>query len=109
LGEALMTLADLSQVKSFLSIVDQRRQAAIAALGGIKPRSLRAANMAFAELVAIAASAPSEDMRFTAIFAAFGLLQHCQAHASKCVPRLVAAVTAAPNEATRTARAARSS
>ena len=103
LREALVTLADLSLVKSFLAVADQRRQAAIAALGGIKPQNLKAGNEAFAELVAIAATDPSEDMRFTAIFAAFGLLQHCKAHASQWVPRLIAAVTAAPSDATRTA------
>lgn len=100
---ALVTLADLSQVKSFLAVADQRRQAAIAALGEIKPANVRAGDKVFADLVSIAATDASEDMRFTAIFAAFGLLQHCQAHASKWVPRLVAAVKAAPSEGTRTA------
>jgi hypothetical protein len=103
LREALVTLADLSLVKSFLAVADQRRQAAIAALGGIKPQNLQAGNEAFTELVAIAATDPSEEMRFTAIFAAFGLLQYCKVHASPWVPRLIAAVTAAPSEATRTA------
>ena len=103
LREALVTVADLSLVKSLLAVADQRRQAAIAALGGIKPRNLRAANEAFDELVAIAATDQNDDMRFTAIFAAFGLLQHCPAHASQWVPRLVAAVKAAPGDAPRTA------
>jgi hypothetical protein len=103
LREALVTLADLSLVKSFLAVADQRRQAAIAALGGIKPQNLQAGDEGFTELVAIAATDPVEDMRFTAIFAAFGLLQHCEAHASQWVPRLVAAVRAAPSEETRTA------
>ena len=98
LREALVTLADLRLVKSFLAVADQRRQAAIAALGGIKPQSLQAGNEAFTELVAITATDPSEDMRFTAIFAAFGLLQYCTVHASPLVPRLIAAVTAAPSE-----------
>jgi hypothetical protein len=103
LREALVTLADLSLVKSFLAVADQRRQAAIAALGGIKPQNFQAGDEAFTELVAIAATDPIEDMRFTAIFAAFGLLQHCEAHASQWVPRLVAAVRAAPSEEARTA------
>ena len=103
LREALVTLADLSLVKWFLAVADQRRQAAIAALGGIKPQNLQAGNEAFTELVGIAATDPSEDMRFTAIFAAFGLFQYCKVHASPWVPRLIAAVTAAPSEATRTA------
>jgi hypothetical protein len=103
LREALVILADLIPVKSFLAVADQRRQAAIAALGGIKPHNLEAGNEAFTELVAIAATGPNEDMRFTAIFAAFGLLQYCKVQASQWVPRLIAAVTAAPSEATRTA------
>jgi hypothetical protein len=103
LQEALATLADLSLVKSFLGFADQRRQAAIAALGGIKPQNLQAGNEAFTELVAIAATDPNEDMRFTAIFAAFDLLQYGKVQASQWVPRLIAAVTAAPSEATRTA------
>jgi hypothetical protein len=103
LREALVILADSSLVKSFLAVADQRRQAAIAALGGIKPQNLQAGNEAFTELVAIAATDPSEEMRFTAIFAAFGLLQYCKVHASPWVPRLITAVTAAPSEATRTA------
>ncbi len=86
-----------------LAVADQRRQAAIAALGGIKPHNLDAGNEAFTELLAIAATDPNEDMRFTAIFAAFGLLQYCKVQASQWVPRLIAAVTAAPSEATRTA------
>jgi hypothetical protein len=93
----------LSLVKSFLAVADQRRQAAIAALGGIKPQNLQAGNEAFTELVAIASTDPSEEMRFTAIFAAFGLLQYCKVYASPWVPRLITAVTAAPSEATRTA------
>lgn len=103
LREALVTLADLSLVKSFIAAADQRRQAAIAALGGIKPLNLQASDEAFTELVAIAATDPSEEMRFTAIFAAFGLLQHCGTGASHWVPHLVAAVRAAPSEETRTA------
>jgi hypothetical protein len=103
LREALVTLTDLSVVKSFLAVADQRRRAAIAALGGIKPENFQAGNEAFTELVAIAATDPSEEMRFTAIFAAFGLLQYCKVHARPWVPRLVGAVTAAPSEATRTA------
>src|SRR5260370_7547112 len=58
---------------------------------------------AVSELVAMAATEPIEDLRFTAIFGEFGLLQHCEAHASQWVPRLVAAVRAAPSEETRTA------
>jgi hypothetical protein len=103
LREALVTLADLNPVKSLLAVADQRRQAAIAALGGIKPHNVEAGNEAFTELVAIAATDPNEDMRFTAIFAAFGLLQYCKVQASQWVPRMIAAVRAAPSEATRTA------
>jgi hypothetical protein len=103
LRSALVTLGDVSSVKPFLAIADGRRQAAIAALGAIKPQNQQAGEEAFAELVAIATADPDDDMRFTAIFAAFGLLQHCKAQAPKWVPRLVAAVTTTPSDATRTA------
>jgi hypothetical protein len=88
---------------SFFVVADPRRQAAIAALGALKPQSQQAADAALAELVAIAAADPDEDMRFTAIFAAFSLLQYCKAQAPQWVPSLVAAVTAAPSDPTRTA------
>lgn len=100
---ALVTLGDLSSVRSFLSVTDTRRQAAIAALGAIEPANDAAAEEALTELIAIAAADPDDDMRFTAIFAAFSLLQYCVAQAPKWVPRLVAAVTDAPSESTRTA------
>ena len=87
-------MADLSSGKIFLALADQRRQAAIAALGGSNRRISQAGDEAFAELVAIAAADRIEEMRFTAIFAAFGLLHHCKTHASQWVPRLVAAVRA---------------
>lgn len=103
LCEALVTLADLSLIKSLLAVADQRRRAAISALGRIKPEHLQAANEGFAELVTIAVTDPDDGMRFTAIFAAFGLLQLCEANASQWVPRLVAAVAAAPSESTRAA------
>jgi hypothetical protein len=98
LSEALVTLADLKLVKSLLRVADQRRRAAISALGRIKPQDLQAADEAFAELVAIAATDPDDGMRFTAIFAAFGLSQHCEANAPQWVPRLIAAAAAAPSE-----------
>jgi hypothetical protein len=103
LCEALVTLADLKLVKSLLRLADRRCRAAISALGRIKPRDLEAANEAFAELVTIAATNLDDGVRFTAIFAAFGLLKHCEANAPQWVPRLVAAVGAAPSELTRTA------
>lgn len=100
---ALVALGDLSSVKALLSTNDGRRQGAIAALGGIKPLNDQHGDQALMELVGIAAADPAMDMRLTAIFAAFNLLQHCRAQAPKWVPRLVAAVTAAPCDTTRTA------
>lgn len=100
---ALVTLGDLNSARSLLEASDGRRQGAIAALGGIKPLNDQHRDEALTELVAIAAADPEMDMRITAIFATFNLLQHCTAHALKWIPRLVAAVTAAPSDATRTA------
>ena len=100
---ALITLGDLSSVRALLGTCDSRRQGAIAALGGITLLSDRDRDQALMELVGIAAADPAMDMRFTAIFAAFNLLQHCSAQASKWVQRLVATVTAAPSDTTRIA------
>jgi hypothetical protein len=100
LSEALVTLADLKLVRSLLGVADQRRRAAISALGRIKPQDLQAANEAFAELVTIAATDPDDSMRFTAIFAGFGLLQDWEANAPQWVPSLVAAAAATPSEST---------
>ncbi len=103
LRDALVTLGDLSSIMSFFAVGGPRRQAAVAALGALKPQSQQAGDAAFAELVTIATADPEEDMRFTALFAAFGLLENCKAQASQWVPTLVAAVTAAPSDSTRTA------
>ncbi len=100
---ALVTLGDLSSVKLFLAVTDARRQAAIAALGAINPQNQQAGDEALTELVAITTTDPEDGMRGTAIFAAFSLLQYCKAQAPKWVPRLLAAVTAAPSDVTRTA------
>ena len=103
LRDALVTLGDLSSVMSFFALADPRRQAAIAALGAIKPQNQEAGDTAFANLASIAAADPDEDVRFTAIFAAFNLLQYCKTQAPQWVPILVAAVAAAPSDSTRTA------
>ena len=103
LRAALVACEDLVLVKWFLAVTDGRRQGAIAALGGIKPQDDAAGETAFTELVAIAAADPQEDMRLTAIHAAFNLLRHCEKQAPQWVPRLVAVVTAAPSDTTRAA------
>jgi hypothetical protein len=103
LRAALVAWGDVASVRSFLAVTDARRQAAIAALGAIKPKDEEAGEATFTELLAVAAADPQEDMRFTSISATFSLLRHCEEQASKWVPRLVSAVTAAPSDTTRAA------
>jgi hypothetical protein len=103
LMDALVSHGDASSAISFLAVADPRRQAAIAALGSIKPRNPKAGDATLGKLVAIAASDPEEDMRFTAISAAFDLLLHCKPRAPQWVPALVKAVTAKPSDTTRAA------
>ncbi len=103
LMNALVALGDASSAMPFLEVADPRRQAAIAALGAIKPQSPKAGDATFGTLAGIAAADPEEDMRFTAISAAFDLLRHCKARAPKWIPTLVTAVTAEPGDSTRCA------
>lgn len=100
---ALVAFGDASSAMSFLAFADRRRQAAIAALGAIKPQNAKAGDATFDQLVAIAAADPEEDIRFTAISAVFDLLRHCKARAPQWVPTLVASVTTKPCNSTRTA------
>ena len=97
LMDALVVLGDPSAAMSFLAAADPRRQAAIAALGAIKPRNRKAGDATLGTLVAIVDRDPDEDMRFTAISAAFDLLLHCKPRAPQWVPVLVNAVTAEPS------------
>ena len=103
LMDALVALGEASSAISFLAVTDPRRQAAIAALGAMKPRNAKAGDATFDQLAAIAAADPDEDIRFTAISAAFELLRHCKARAPRWVPTLVTAVTAEPSDSTRNA------
>jgi hypothetical protein len=103
LMNALVALGDASSAIPFLAVTDPRRQAAIAALGAIKPQNPKAGEATFRKLIAIAAADPDEDMRFTAISAAFDLLRHCKARAPKWIPTLVTAVIAEPTDSTRCA------
>lgn len=103
LMDALVGLGDASAAMSFLAAADPRRQAAIAALGAIKPRNRKAGDATLGTLVAIVDGDPDEDMRFTAVSAAFDLLLHCKSRAPQWVPALVNAVTAKPSDTTRAA------
>jgi hypothetical protein len=103
LVNALVTFGDASSAVSFLAFADPRRQAAIAALGTIKPPSTKAGDATFDRLVGIATADPDEDICFTAVLSAFELLRHCKARAPRWVPTLVASVTAKPSNSTRTA------
>lgn len=103
LMNALVAFGSASPAMSFLGFADHRRQAAIAALGAIKPRNAQAGDATFDQLVAIAATDPDEDIRFTAVSAVFDLLRHCKARAPQWVPSLVASQTTKPCNSTRTA------
>jgi len=103
LVNALITFGDASSAISFLAFADPRRQAAIAALGTIKPRNAKAGDATFDQLVEVAAADPDEDIRFTAILSAFELLRNSKTRAPRWVPTLVASVTAKPSNSTRTA------
>jgi hypothetical protein len=103
LMNALVAFGDASSALSFLAFADPRRQAAIAALGKIRPQSEKADDERFDQLVEIAAADPDEDIRFTAVLAVFELLRHCEARAPRWVPTLVASVAARPSDSTRTA------
>jgi len=101
LVDALTLLADLAVVKVFLDIGDYRRRAAIAALGHIDPKSEKTATEVLTILADIARDDPNDDMRFTAIFASFGVLQRVKTVAPPWIPRLIAAVAARPSAETR--------
>jgi len=103
LVNALVTFGDASSAISFLAFADPRRQAAIAAVGTIKPRNAKAGDATFDQLVEVAAADPDEDIRFTAILSAFELLRNSKTRAPRWVPTLVASVTAKPSNSTRTA------
>jgi hypothetical protein len=103
LAHALIALGDEIAATSFIVAADARRQGAIAALGSIKPRNMEAADRTLGTLVAIVVGDPDEDVRFTAIFAAFDLLAHRTTPAPKWISTLIDAVTAKPSDTTRTA------
>jgi hypothetical protein len=103
LMDALVVLGDANSAIPFLAYADPRRQAALAALGAIKPQNLKAGDATFGRLLAVATADANEDMRFTAILAVFDLLRHCKGRASKWIPSLVTAVTAEPSDTTRSA------
>lgn len=103
LRDSLVILADMDEVRFFLGVTDARRRAAIAALGAIASHDQQACDSTLSELHAITASDPNDEMRFTAIFAAFMLLRHSRASAPRFLPQLVAAVAARPTDETRAA------
>jgi hypothetical protein len=103
LADALVALGDENAATSLIAAADARRQAAIAALGAIKPRNLKAADGTLGTLVAIIDTDPDEDVRFTAVSAAFDLLVRRKTRAPKWVSALIDAVTAKPSDTTRTA------
>jgi hypothetical protein len=103
LVDALVAFGDETAATSFIAAADARRQPAIAALGAIKPRSMKAADATLGRLIAIVDGDPDEDVRFTAVSAAFDLLARRKTRAPKWVSALIDAVTAKPSDTTRTA------
>jgi hypothetical protein len=103
LAHSLIAIGDEAVATSFIVSADPRRQGAVSALGTIKPRSTEAADETLGTLVAIVVGDPDEDVRFTAIFAAFDLLAHRKTPASRWISALIDAVTAKPSDTTRTA------
>lgn len=103
LFDALVALGDAKTAISFFTVPDRRRQAAIAALGAIEPKTSKAGDATLGELVAIVAGDSNEDMRFTAISAVFDLLSLCKSQAPRWVPTSVTAVKARPSDETRAA------
>jgi hypothetical protein len=103
LTDALTALADKTAAISFLAVDDARRQAAIAALGAIKPRNVKTGDATLGTLVAIADGDPDEDIRITAVFAGFDLLARRKRRVPKWVSALVNAVIAKPSDTIRAA------
>jgi hypothetical protein len=103
LMDALIALGDESVATSFVAGVGSRRQAAIAALGAIKPRNMKTGNATLATLIAIADGDLDEDVRFTAVSAGFDALARRKTRTSKWVSALINKVAVRPSDTTRTA------
>lgn len=101
--DALVAFGDSKTAISFSTFTDLRRRAAIAALGSIKPTGPKTTNMTLKHLASIAQSDPNEDMRFTAIYAAFDLLSLCKTQSARWVPAFVRTVTSNPSDKSREA------
>jgi len=103
LMEALIAQGDANSALSFLVDADPRRQAALAALGSINPKNLKAADATFGRLLEYATGDNNEDVRFTAISSVFELLRYHKGRSSKWIPSLVMAVNTDPNDIARSA------
>jgi hypothetical protein len=101
--QALVAIGDEDVANSFVALGDARRQAAIAALGAIKPRNAKSGDATLRALIAIVGEDPDEDVRFTAISAALDLSILRKMRAPKRVSVLIDAVTARPSDETRIA------
>ncbi|MBR1240277.1 hypothetical protein JQ620_09085 [Bradyrhizobium sp. AUGA SZCCT0274] len=100
---ALVALGDEGVAHSFVVLGDARRQAAIAALGAIKPRNAKSGDATLRTLIAIVGEDPDGDVRFTAISAAIELSVLRKMRTLKWTPALIDAATARPCEEIRTA------
>jgi HEAT repeats len=101
--QALVAIGDADVANSFITVTDTRRQAAIAALGAIKPRNVKSGDATLSTLIAIVLEDPDDNVRFTAISAALNLLVPRKMRAPKSIPALIDAATARPSEEIRTA------
>ena len=101
--QALVAIGDEDVANSFVALGDARRQAAIAALGAIKPRNAKSSDATLLTLIMIAAEDPDDDIRFTAISAALDLSVPRNMRTPKRVPALIDAATARPSEKIRAA------
>lgn len=103
LRTALVASADRSEIKAFLSLPDQRRRVAIAAIGAVAPISSQDTGERLAILEDIAINDASDESRFTAIFSAFGLLHTAPSLADTFISKIIASIKRRPSDETRTA------
>lgn len=103
LHHALVGLGDEGVAHSFVALGDARRQAAIAAVGAIKPKNAKSGDATLRTLIAIVADDMDDDIRFTAISAALELSVLRKMRTPKWTPALIDAATARPGEQIRTA------
>lgn len=96
LAIALESRGDLDTINRFVALGGESRLAAIGALGRIKPTVANFGPAAMAVLLPFCDARFNEDVRYTAINAAFFLLRAVHDLAATTVPAIVAAVAGKP-------------